>query len=139
MKGMKMTLKELFAPYPSDQKVYVTVTNGEFYEGVIADCPIHILGNEVQKARSIDDELVVKVKVEVDTMTWDELRRAIQSMPEWARAMPARIYIDRCKRYTSDEDHGISTILTYYGKEPSEIQDDGVDFVVMDIDAPFVQ
>ena len=139
MKGMKMTLKELFAPYPSDQKVYVTVTNGEFYEGAVADCPIHTLCDEVQNARSIDDELVVKVKREIDTMTWDELKRAIQSMPEWARMMPARIYIDPCKRYVGDEDYGISTILTYYCQKPSEIQDDGVDFVVMDIDAPFVQ
>ena len=134
-----MTLGELFALCPSDQKAYVTVTNGEIYEGAVADCPAHILGDEVQKTRSIDNELVVKVKREINTMTWDELRRAIQSMPEWARMMPARIYIDHCKRYVGDKDYGICSMLTYYSKEPSEIQDDGVDFVVMDVDAPFVQ
>jgi hypothetical protein len=133
-----MKLSELFNLCDPDEDVYVTTDVETPYEGKAKDCPAHMLDNEVTKTRVFCEQLAIYTKApEVEAMTWQQLADEIRKMPEWARRMPAMVYIDPCKDYTPDMSHCISGMGTYYSsKNPGDIKDDGMDFAFIDLDAP---
>jgi len=133
-----MKLSEFFKLCDPDQDVYVTSYVERPYEGKVKDCPAHMLDNEVTNASTSCEQLAIRTVVPpVDTMTWQQLADEIEKMPEWARRMPAMVYIDPCKDYTPDVSHCVDGMGTYYGsKNPGDIKDDGMDFAFIDLDAP---
>ena len=127
-----MTLKDFFELCKPKQKVNITRDNGYVYEGTVSECPAYMLGDEVTKTGTFCDEMTIRTKMpQYHSMTWAQLLDAIRSMPEWALDMPAMIYIEEGTVPSPDENYGIDAIVNYYGESPSEIHDDGMDFVFM--------
>lgn len=117
------------------QNVIVRVGGADYYEGNAGHCPMHMRDAEVTKVRDFCEDIILDVNMpKPDTMTWREIVDAIEKMPAWAQNMPAMIYMS-----TIDDSVGISEMLTYYGNEPDEILDDGVDFVTLEPEGQIVQ
>lgn len=127
-----MKLNELLEICADDQRVAISVNGGYQYDGNVTNCPNHLLDCEVTKTETSHDKLLVYVNRSHDVgMTWRQIADAIESMPDWAQDMPATMYVESKERIHNDSNYDVSEIVTYFSKEPSEIQDDGDDFVFM--------
>ena len=123
----EMKLGEFLDVCIEAQGIIIRVSGADVYEGKASECPMHLRSAEVTKMRDFCEDIIIDVVPSyAEMLTWRQIADAIERMPEWAQDMPAMVYMDE-----QDDSVGISEMLTYYSKEPSEILDDGDDFVFL--------